>query len=79
MRDTKREAETEAEGEAGFLQGAGCGTWSQGPGIMPWAEGKHSTTGWATQVSLHIFKVIKQAHKLFFKIDLQGCPRGAAV
>ena len=28
MRDTEREAETQAEGEAGSLQGARCGTQS---------------------------------------------------
>ena len=39
-----REAETEAEGEAGSLQGARCGTRSRDPGITPWAEGRHSTT-----------------------------------
>ena len=35
MRDTEREAETQAEGEAGSLQGAPCGTRSQDPGITP--------------------------------------------
>ena len=34
MRDTQREAETQAEGEAGSLYGARCGTQSQDPGIM---------------------------------------------
>ena len=29
MRDTQREAETQAEGEAGPMQGARCGTQSQ--------------------------------------------------
>ena len=34
MRDTEREAETQAEGgEAGSMQGAQCGTRSQEPGI----------------------------------------------
>ena len=33
----------EAEGEAGSLQGARCGTWSQDPRITPWAEGRCST------------------------------------
>ena len=33
MKDTQREAETQAEGEAGFMQGARCGTRSQDPGI----------------------------------------------
>ena len=32
-RDREREAETQAEGEAGSLQGAQCGTRSQDPGI----------------------------------------------
>ena len=32
MRDTQREAETQAEGEAGSLRGAQCGTQSWGPG-----------------------------------------------
>ena len=39
MRDTEREAETQAEGEAGSMQGACCGTRSQVSGIRPWAEG----------------------------------------
>ena len=39
MIDTEREAETQAEGEAGSTQGAGCGTRSGSPG-SPWAEGE---------------------------------------
>ena len=43
MRDTEiereREAETQAEGEAGSMQRAGHGTPSQVPRIRPWAEG----------------------------------------
>ena len=41
MRDTEREkkAETQAEGEAGCLQGAGCRTLSQDSRITPWVEG----------------------------------------
>ena len=36
MRDTEREAETQAEeGEAGSMQGAQCGTGSQEAGITP--------------------------------------------
>ena len=34
MRDTEREAETQAEGEAGSIQGAQCGTRSQDLRIM---------------------------------------------
>ena len=39
MRDTEREAETQAEGEAGSMQGVGCGTQSWVSRIRPWAEG----------------------------------------
>ena len=35
MRDTEREAETQAEGEAGSSQGAQCGTRSPDPGSCP--------------------------------------------
>ena len=35
----EREAETQAEGEAGSMQGAQRGTRSQVSRIMPWAEG----------------------------------------
>ena len=35
MRDTQREAETQAEGEAGSLQGARCRTRSQILGSQP--------------------------------------------
>ena len=39
MKDTEREAETQAEGEVGFLRGARCGTRSQDPGDLgPEAE-----------------------------------------
>ena len=34
-RDTQREAETQAEGEAGSMQGARCGTRSRDPGSCP--------------------------------------------
>ena len=44
MRHTEREAETQAEGEAGSLQGAQCGTRFWDPGIVPWAKGGRSTT-----------------------------------
>ena len=43
MRDTQREAETQAEGEAGSIQGARCGTQSQVSRITPWAEGRRLT------------------------------------
>ena len=39
MRDTQREAETQAEGEAGSMRGPWCGTRSRVSRIRPWAEG----------------------------------------
>ena len=39
MRDTQREAETQAEGEAGLIQGAGHGSRSQVSRITPRAKG----------------------------------------
>ena len=41
---TEREAETKAEREAGSMQGAQCGTRSWDSRIMPWAEGRCSST-----------------------------------
>ena len=42
MRDTQREAETQAEGEAGSLQEPDA-ELHPGPGITPWAEDRCST------------------------------------
>ena len=39
MRDTEREAETQAEREAGSMQRAQCGTQSQVSRITLWVEG----------------------------------------
>ena len=44
MRDTEREAETQAEGEAVSLRGTQFRTWSQDPRITTWAKGRRSTT-----------------------------------
>ena len=44
MINTRREAETQAEGLAGSLWGAWCGTRSRDSEIMTWAKGKQSTT-----------------------------------
>ena len=42
MRDTgEREAETQAEGEAGCMHGAQHRTPSWDSRMMPWAEGRH--------------------------------------
>ena len=40
----EREAEIQAEGEAGSMQGAWYGTRSRVCRIMPWAEGRHQIT-----------------------------------
>ena len=40
---TEREADKQAEGEAGSMQEARCGTQSWDSGITPWAKGKCST------------------------------------
>ena len=58
MRDTGREAETQAEGEAGFMQGAQRGTWSGDSNIMPWA-GRQTLNRWATHPGIPI-KVFKR-------------------
>ena len=43
MRDTEREAETQAEGEAGSMKEAQRGTQSRVSRITPWAEGRRQT------------------------------------
>ena len=52
MGDTEREreAETQAEGGAGSLQGARRGTPSQDSRITPWAEGG-ALNRWATRAA----------------------------
>ena len=44
MRDMRREAKTQAEGEGGSLWEDQCGSRSQDPGVMTWAKGRCSTT-----------------------------------
>ena len=44
MRDTQREAETQAERKAGSMLGDQCRTRSQDPRITPCAKGRCSTT-----------------------------------
>ena len=58
MGDIEREAETQAEREAGFSQGAQCGTRSQDPGILTWAKGRCSTTEPLRCPSCPIFFII---------------------
>ena len=40
MIDIEREAETQAEGEAGSMPGARCGPRSWDSRIAPWAKGR---------------------------------------
>ena len=56
MRDTQRETETQAEGEASSMQGARCGIRSRNPGITAWAKGRCSTTEPPRCPQLHILK-----------------------
>ena len=57
-----REAETQAEGEAGSSQGAPCGTWSQDQDHA--LSGRQTLNYWATQASLDI--VLNQVY--FFSL-----------
>ena len=41
--DTQRGIDTQAEREAGSMQGAWCGTPSRDSGITPWAKGRNQT------------------------------------
>ena len=61
MRDTEREAETQAEGEAGSLRGARCGTRSRDLGVTPWAEGGCSTAEPAARPSTNLYDLETQA------------------
>ena len=70
MRDTKRESETKAEGEAGSLWGARCGTRSQDPGVTTWAEGRQTLNHWATQTSLDILLLISSIQNCLVNLRL---------
>ena len=52
MRETQREAETQAEGEAGSMQGAGRGTRSRVSKIRPWADHRAKPLGHRTGTAL---------------------------
>ena len=42
-RERERGADTQEEGEAGYMLGARCGTRSQDSRIAPWAKGRCQT------------------------------------
>ena len=56
----EREAETQAEGEAGSMQEARCGTRPQDSGITPWVKGKCSIAEPPTCPLKNDFKVSLQ-------------------
>ena len=75
MRETEKEEETQAEGEAGSSWGAWCGTWSPDPGIMPWTQGRCSiakSPGFPIQI---IFKNILKP-VLFEVLELETNSEG---
>ena len=51
----EREAETQAEGEAGATQGAGLGTRSRDPGVTLWAAGGAKDDTSLLNTVVHIF------------------------
>ena len=59
MRETDREAETQAEGEAGSIQRARCGTPSQVSRSTCWVKGRRSTAEPPKRPSTEIYKKIK--------------------
>ena len=70
MRDTHREAETQAGGEAGSMQGARCGTRSRDSRITPWAEGRRQTAQPPRDPPLCTILVIDLSLKLFQNLKL---------
>ena len=76
MRDTQRQAEIQAEGEAGSLQWAWCRTWSQDLGITIWAKGRCSTAVPPRCPLPHFLRPpcdSPQLHRLYL---LPGCHKG---
>ena len=57
MRDTERQAVTQAEGEAGSMQGTWHETQSQDSRITPWAKGKPSTAEPPRQVESELIYI----------------------
>ena len=66
----EREAETQAEGEAGSMQGARRGTRSQDPRITTCTKGRHSTTGYpgAPEYEFLLSSILNLCKWLFWKL-----------
>ena len=62
---------TEGEAESPLSRELGGGAWSQDPGIMTWAKGRHLTT-WATQVLPFIYYFFFFSYTLL-DTALSGC------
>ena len=63
----EREAETQAEGEAGSMQGARCGIRSQVSRIAPWAKGRRQTAAPPRDPSHYlsnkkVLRILKNTH-----------------
>ena len=76
MRDTQREAETQAEGEAGSLREPWCRTPCQDPGdhdlsqrqlLNPWATQLPHNTGFWTELTAHVVKYKDSSHAVLSK------------
>ena len=65
--DREREAETKSEGEAGFMQGARCGTQSWVSRITAWAEGGAKLL---SHPGCPINKIFKKTSRLGKSIDI---------
>ena len=71
----EREAETQAEGEAGSMQGARCGTQSRVSRITPWAKGRRQTAAtclffiYTSLYNKSNIDIIKQNSKQYQKVQ----------
>ena len=78
MRDTEREAETQAEGEAGSMQGTQCGTWPRDRDHD--LNQRQMLNHWATQVApltTNLKTITKQMSELWLNM-LPSCANVAA-
>ena len=73
MRDTQREAETQAEGEAGSMQGAQHGTRFPVSRMRPWAEGSAKSLSYPGCPRFRFYNVYKSGSEdIFNLITIKG-------